>query len=90
MVAKTNRLDMAVDESRDHVRGPAGAPVTLVVYGDYQCPFCHRLRSVAGELQNRLGDKLRFAYRHLPFPAVHPHAQLAAEAAEAAGAQGRF
>jgi Na+/H+ antiporter NhaA len=77
-----------VDPERDHVRGPADASVTLVEYGDFQCPYCGRAEPVVREL---LGDAdLRFVWRHLPLTDVHPQAQLAAEAAEAAAAQGRF
>jgi Na+:H+ antiporter, NhaA family len=83
-------LDRPVDPRVDHVRGPAGAPLTLVEYGDYQCPFCGRATGVVAELADRFGDDLRYVFRHLPLRDRHPGAQLAAEAAEAAGAQGRF
>jgi Na+/H+ antiporter NhaA len=77
-----------VDEERDHVRGPAGASVTVVEYGDFQCPYCGRAEPVVRQL---LGDAdLRFVWRHLPLSDVHPQARLAAEAAEAAADQGRF
>ena len=77
-----------VDEDRDHVRGPADASVTLVEYGDFQCPYCGQAEPVVRQL---LGDAdLRFVWRHLPLSDVHPQAQLAAEAAEAAAAQGSF
>jgi Na+/H+ antiporter NhaA len=79
-----------VDPARDHIRGPADAPLTLVEYGDYECPFCGRATGVINELSARFGDRLRYVFRHLPLPDVHPHAELAARAAEAAGAQGRF
>ncbi len=75
---------------RNHVRGPAAAPVTLVEYGDYECPPCGAAHPVVGELRRRLGDRLRFAFRHFPLAGIHPHATDAAEAAEAAGAQGAF
>lgn len=74
----------------DHVRGPADAPYTLVEYGDYECPDCGRLFGVIRDLQAELGDMLRIAFRHYPLSGIHPHAQLAAEAAEAAGAQNHF
>jgi protein-disulfide isomerase len=74
----------------DHVRGPADAAYTLVEYGDYECPACGRLFAVIRDLQPELSSMLRIAYRHYPLSGIHPHAQLAAEAAEAAGAQGRF
>jgi Na+/H+ antiporter NhaA len=79
-----------VDPERDHVRGSADAPVTLVEYGDYECPYCGRAEVVIRELLDSFGDDLRYVWRHLPLNDVHPHAQTAAEAAEAAAAQGRF
>jgi Na+/H+ antiporter NhaA len=75
---------------RDHVRGADDAPVTLVEYGDYQCPYCGRAELVIRELLSSFGDDLRYVWRHLPLSDVHPDAQTAAEAAEAAAAQGRF
>ncbi len=84
------RLDPPVDPGRDHVRGPADAPLTLVEFADFECPFCARATGVLADLRARFGDELRYVVRHLPLPDLHPHAQLAAEAAEAAGAQGRF
>jgi protein-disulfide isomerase len=84
------RLVLPVNENRDHVRGPAGAPVSLVEYGDYECPFCGQAYPVVEELLRQLQDAMEFAYRHFPLTQVHPHAQMAAEAAEAAGAQDRF
>ena len=85
-------LDLSddVDPDRDHVRGPGGAPVTLVEYGDYECPYCGRAEIVVRELLVSFGDDLRYVWRHLPLNDVHPNAQMAAEAAEAAGAQGAF
>ncbi|RAO50043.1 Na(+)/H(+) antiporter NhaA [Micromonospora saelicesensis] len=81
-------LTPAVDEKQDHVRGPAGASVTLVQYGDFQCPYCGKAEPVVRQL---LGDAdLRFVWRHLPLSDVHPQARLAAEAAEAAAVQGKF
>ncbi|MEA2383625.1 MAG: hypothetical protein QOH72_3596 [Solirubrobacteraceae bacterium] len=79
-----------VDPERDHVRGSANAPVTLVEYGDYECPYCGRAEVVIRELLDSFGDDLRYVWRHLPLNDVHPRAQMAAEAAEAAAAQGRF
>jgi protein-disulfide isomerase len=73
----------------DHVQGPPRAPVTLVVYGDYECPFTRRARTVVRAAQQRAGDRLRYVFRNFPL-AKHPHAFRAAEAAEAAAAQGRF
>jgi protein-disulfide isomerase len=74
----------------DHVQGLPNARYTLVEYGDYECPDCGRLFVTLRELHARLGDELRLAFRHYPRSGVHPHAQQAAEAAEAAAAQGRF
>ncbi|MGZ4174298.1 MAG: Na+/H+ antiporter NhaA, partial [Solirubrobacteraceae bacterium] len=84
-------VDLAepVDRERDHIRGPLGASLTLVEYGDYECPYCGQAEQVVRELLRDFGD-LRYVWRHLPLNDVHPHAQLAAEAAEAAGAQGKF
>jgi Na+/H+ antiporter NhaA len=79
-----------VDPERDHIRGPSDAPVTLLEYGDYQCPYCGQAEAVVRALLAEFGDDLRYVWRHLPLTDVHPNAQTAAEAAEAAGAQGRF
>ncbi len=79
-----------VDSDRDHVRGPDHAPVTLVEYGDFECPYCGQAEGVIRELLAEHGDDVRYVWRHLPLNDVHPHAQLAAEASEAAAAQGRF
>ena len=75
---------------RDHISGPATARLTLLEYGDYECPFCGAAYPIVKEVQRIFGDQLRFAYRHFPLSQIHPHARQAAEAAEAAGAQGRF
>ena len=83
-------LPAPVDPSRDHIRGPADALVTLVEYGDYECPFCRRAAPAVNELLARSEGTVRFVMRHLPLTDVHPNAALAAEAAEAAGAQGKF
>ncbi|MGH2539768.1 MAG: Na+/H+ antiporter NhaA [Actinomycetota bacterium] len=83
-------LDRPVEVSRDHIRGPADAPLTLVEYGDFECPFCGRATGVVRELRERFGEELRYVFRHLPLTDVHEHAELAARAAEAAAAQGRF
>ena len=80
----------AVDPDVDHVRGPADGQVTLVEYGDFECPHCGRAEPVIRQLVQTFGQDLRFVFRHLPLEEVHEHAALAAEAAEAAGAQGRF
>ncbi len=83
------RLVLPVSE-RDHSQGPADAPVTLVEYGDYECPYCGQAYPIVQEVQQRMGDRLRFVFRNFPLAQLHPHAQHAAEAAEAAAAQGRF
>jgi protein-disulfide isomerase len=75
---------------RDHVQGPATASVTLVEYGDYECPYCRAAVPIVEELQRLLPDELRFVFRHFPLENLHPHAHRAAEAAEAAASQGRF
>ncbi len=82
-------LAVSIDPERDHIRGPDDASVTLVEYGDLECPFCGQAEAVIRELLSDFGE-LRYVWRHLPLGDVHPHAQLAAEAAEAAAAQGRF
>src|SRR5919201_2575546 len=85
-------LDLAedVDPGRDHIRGPEAAPVTLVEYGDYECPYCGQAEVVVRELLDSFGDDVRYVWRHLPLSDVHPNAQIAAEATEAAAAQGAF
>ncbi|KES07478.1 sodium:proton antiporter [Streptomyces toyocaensis] len=83
-------LDRPVDPETDHILGPPHAPLTLVEYGDFECPFCARATGVTKELRQRFGDRFRYVFRHLPLPDVHPHAELAARAAVAADAQGRF
>jgi len=75
---------------RDHIEGPDTANVTLVEYGDYECPYCGEAFSIVKAIQKRLGKRLRYVFRHFPLANAHPHAGAAAEAAEAAGAQGQF
>jgi protein-disulfide isomerase len=82
-------LVVPVEPERDHVRGPEDAPVTLVEYGDFECPYCGQAETVIRELLADFGD-LRYVWRHLPLNDVHPRADLAADASEAASAQGRF
>ena len=82
-------LYIEVDPERDHVRGPIQAPVTVVEYGDFQCPYCGQAEPVIRELLREFGD-VRYVWRHLPLNDVHPDTQLAAEAAEAAADQGSF
>jgi len=83
-------LSMPIAETRDHINGPRSAPVTLVEYGDYECSYCGKAYGILKELQARVGEQVRLAFRNFPLTQVHPHAQRAAEAAEAAAAQGRF
>jgi Na+/H+ antiporter NhaA len=85
-------IDLAdeVDPERDHIRGPSQATVTLVEYGDFECPYCGRAESVVRELLASSEDEVRYVWRHLPLNDVHGSAQLAAEAVEAAHAQGSF
>ena len=78
------------DEATDHILGPASAPVTLIEYGDFECPSCLQAHGALQILRSHFGSNLRFVFRHFPLREVHPHAELAAEAAEAAGAQGKF
>ena len=82
-------LAMPVDPDRDHIRGPDESPVTLVEYGDFECPYCGRAEPVVRELLADFGD-VRYVWRHLPLSDVHPNAELAAEASEAAADQGAF
>src|ERR1700704_2201837 len=74
----------------DHAVGPVDAPVTLVEYGDYECPDCFNAEPVVAEIRARLGDKLRYVFRHFPRSSIHPRASVAAAAAEAAARQGKF
>jgi len=74
----------------DHIRGSAAATLTLVEYGDYECPYCGAAYPIVKEVERILGDELRSVFRNFPLGEVHPHAFLAAEAAESADAQGRF
>lgn len=91
MLQKSGIAKLALPVSkRDHRRGPDTAAVTLVEYGDYECPYCGKAHLIVKEIERRLGDQLRFVFRHFPLAQIHPHAEHAAEAAEAAGAQGKF
>jgi len=76
--------------ARDHAQGPESAPLTMVEYGDYQCPYCGAAFPVVKRIQKRLGDDLRFVFRNFPLTRAHPYAEAAAEAAEAAGLLGKF
>ena len=82
-------LSVAVGKS-DHVLGPDDAPVTLLEYGDYQCPFCADMHPMIKAIARSMGAQMRFVFRHMPLLEMHPYAQHAAEAAEAAAVQGKF
>jgi len=84
-----DRLSPPLEET-DHVRGERGAELELVMFGDFQCPYCLAAQAVLRRVRDRLGDRLVFGFRHLPIPERHPLAPLAAQASEAAAAQGRF
>jgi len=77
-------------DKRDHLQGPPDAPVTLVEYGDFECPHCGAAYLIVKKIQEVMGAQLRFVFRHFPLTQIHPHAEGAAEASEAAGAQGQF
>jgi protein-disulfide isomerase len=83
-------LTLPVNDERDHIQGPADAPVTLLEYGDYECPYCGAAYPIVKQVQAKMGSRLRFVFRNFPITTSHPHAEQAAEAAEAAAAQGRF
>jgi protein-disulfide isomerase len=76
--------------AQDHATGPGDAPITLVEYGDYECPYCGMAHPIVKAAQRALGSQLRFVFRNFPLAEIHPHARIAAQAAEAAGAQGKF
>jgi protein-disulfide isomerase len=80
----------AVDPHRDHLRGPVDAPLTIVEYGDFECPFCGKATGSIRQVREHFGDAMRYVFRHFPLEDVHPHARSAAEVAEAAAEQGRF
>jgi protein-disulfide isomerase len=92
MQSRSERVRLAVPVGeRDHVQGlRAPAEVTLVEYGDFECPYTRRARPVVRRLRQEFGDRLLFVFRNFPLSRIHPHAQAAAEAAEAAAAQGKF
>src|SRR5438105_1359491 len=87
--AATSKLVLPV-ANRDHTQGPIKAPFALVEYGDYECPYCGEAYPIVKAIQERLGESLCFAFRNFPLVNAHPHAEHAAEAAEGAGAQGKF
>jgi protein-disulfide isomerase len=84
-----SRLTPPVND-RDHILGPLDAPVTLVEYGDFECPYCGMAYPIVESVRRRMGDNMRFVFRHFPLTQIHPHAQQAAEMAEAAGDRGKF
>jgi len=84
------QLTLPVSDRRDHIRGNPEGSVTLVEYGDFECPYCGKAHPILMELMQRMGDDIRLVFRHFPLTQLHPDAQMAAESAEAAGAQGRF
>jgi len=84
------KLILPVTSNRDHIQGSSNAPVTLVEYGDYECPYCGQAYPMIKKVQRHLGNKLQFVLRNFPLTEIHPHAQHAAEAAEAAAVQDRF
>jgi len=90
MKADAVKLTLPISNDRDHIQGQDAAPVTLVEYGDYECPYCGQAYPIIKQVQNKLGNKLRFVFRNFPITQIHPHAQHAAEAAEAAAAQNKF
>jgi protein-disulfide isomerase len=83
-------LTLPVTEDRDHIQGPTEAAVTLVEYGDYECPYCGAAYPIIKEVQSRMGERLRFVFRNFPITTSHPHAEQAAETAEAAATQDKF
>src|SRR5579884_3238418 len=89
MLDMTSRLAVPVS-ARDHQEGPADAPVTLVEYGDYECPNCGQAFPIVQAIRRDMGDQLRFVFRNFPLTQIHPYAFQAAETAESAGAQGKF
>jgi len=89
METETVKLTLPVGQ-RDHIQGLDTAPVTLVEYGDYECPYCGHAYPIIKQVQKNLGNKLRFIFRNFPITQIHPHAQHAAEAAEAAAPQDKF
>ena len=89
MTEEIRRLTLSVKD-RDHRHGPTTASMTLVEYGDYECPYTGQAYPIVKEIQKRLGNKLLFVFRNFPLTQIHPHAQHAAEAAEASAGQGKF
>jgi protein-disulfide isomerase len=90
MSSEYSSLSLPVDLKRDHIQGPDTADITLVEYGDYECPYCGQAYPIIKQIQDYFGDSLRFVFRNFPLTQVHPHAQKAAESAEAADTQNKF
>jgi protein-disulfide isomerase len=90
MSSEYSKLSLPVDRNRDHIQGPDTALITLVEYGDYECPYCGQAYPIIKQIQGYFQDNLRFVFRNFPLTQVHPHAQKAAEAAEAADTQNKF
>jgi len=90
MSSEYSSLSLPVNRNRDHIKGPDSAPITLVEYGDYECPYCGQAYPIIKQIQDYFGENLRFVFRNFPLAQVHPHAQKAAEAAEQAAAQNKF
>jgi len=90
MSSEYSKLSLPVDRNRDHIQGPDTALITLVEYGDYECPYCGQAYPIIKQIQDYFQDNLRFVFRNFPLTQVHPHAQKAAEAAEAADTQNKF
>ena len=91
--ANANQTTMALADpvtERDHSLGTATAPITIVEYGDYECPDCFNAVPVLEDVRKQLGSRVRFVFRHFPQSSIHPHASVAAQAAEAAAEQGKF
>ncbi len=83
-------VELSPVDAGDHVRGPADAPLTLIEYADFECPYCREAYPIVQHVERRFAGKLRFVFRQFPLTGIHEHAQAAAEACEAAGAQDRF
>jgi protein-disulfide isomerase len=90
MSAPASKALTLPDAGRDHIQGPIDAPIALVEYGDYECPSCGEAYPIVKAIQEKLGERLCFVFRNFPLSNMHPYAEHAAEAAEAAGAQGKF
>jgi protein-disulfide isomerase len=90
MSERINKLTLPIKMDYDHIHGPINAPISIVEYGDYECPYTGMAYPIVKELRRRLGDSISFVFRNFPLNEIHPHAQHAAEAAEAAGGQDKF